>query len=116
MGVEPVTVMFVDVRARGLKTDAAAVRRVVKAHRLKQAMPDAMGLGALFSSGVGLHDYDANWQNYEALYLSKSEREAREAQGYVSANVVAARDPKEFAHLMFKDPLFSEDGEDMRRE
>jgi hypothetical protein len=80
MGVEPLTVMFVDVHARGLRTDPAAVRAVVKAHRLKMAMPSAMSLGAAFSNAAGLNDYNANWQNYEALYLSEKERAVKDAQ------------------------------------
>jgi len=43
-------------------------------------MPSAMGLGAAFANAVGLHNYNANWQNYEALYLSEKERTTKEAQ------------------------------------
>ncbi len=56
---------------------------------------------------AGLDFYDANWQNYEALYLSEEERKVKPAQGYISANVIAAKKPEHFMHLLFKDRFFS---------
>jgi len=106
--VEPLVVMFADVKAKGARTDLGAVLREINRHRLKKALPSAMGLGKAFSGLAGLDNYDANWQNYESLYLTKEERRKKPAQGFTSANVIAAKKPEEFAHLMFRDQYLSE--------
>ena len=76
--------------------------------RLKSALPSALGIDETVIGAAGLDFYDANWQNYEALYLSKEERRKKGPQGYMSANVISAKKPTHFANIIFKDPFVSE--------
>lgn len=98
---EPVTVMFTDVHSPSLKTDLGAVLKLLRYYRLKNGLPETFNLHKRLPSMLGIDSYDANWQNYESLYLDKAERAKRPAQGYISANLIAAKHPEEFSHLVF---------------
>ncbi len=78
--MEPMIVMFTDLRTYGPTTPLAPLLRAVRRLGLKNALPSALGMDKSLSRILGLADYDPNWKNYDALYLNEEQRKKRPKQ------------------------------------
>ncbi len=104
--LEPMVVMFTDLNSKSLVTPLGPLLAAVKAVGLRHALPSQLSLDRSVTKVFGLHNYDPNWKNYDALYLSEGERKSRPKQAYISSTLMSAPTPKVFADIAFKDPLF----------
>ncbi len=104
--LEPMIVMFTDLRVKGPVTPLGPLLKAVRHLGLRNALPKTLGLDRGITRILGLGEYDPNWKNYDALYLSKDQRKRRPKQAYISSTLMSAPTPKIFADIAFKHPIF----------
>ena len=103
---EPMVTMFTEVHSKTLTTDLGKVLKAVNYVGLKTGLPKAFNLDKAITRILGLHEYDANWPNYDALYLSEGERKRLPKRAFVATTIMSSDPPSLFEDIAFKDPVF----------
>ena len=105
---EPMITMFTEVHSKTLSTDLGKVLQAVNYVGLKTGLPKAFNLDKAITRILGLHEYDANWPNYDALYLSEAERKRGPKRAFIATTIMSSDPPSLFEEMAFKDPIFGE--------
>ncbi len=99
-------VMLTDMHTHGPTTPLGPVIKAVRHAGLDNALPRTLGISHSLTSLLGLDEYDPNWKNYDALYLSKAERMKLGKQAFTATTIMSATTPKFFEGVAFKHPIF----------
>ena len=101
----PLIGIFVDMNSSTGETDSTKVFDALERYNIRTAIPNTLGLYRRLTSLLGLDKMEANSVDYEANYLSPSEKESRQSRDrFASANRMLITNPETLETAIFDDP------------